>query len=197
MRLGVFIEHWDLLVHYHFARWLFWIGYLLWKIFPRKYIRSSWWMSVSCVITYQATEDVPHLFLHCPLARQVWDYLLRLFAVNLAFPYYLMLLDHWQFGFPKTRLIVYGVVVVHYWLLFVYWLERNRIVIQDKLDSSKVGRRLVRELFFGSWQGMNLLAGAVGFIIVASISDALGFYLPHFCFLFILLSFLQCFLLIQ
>lgn len=74
-------------------------------------------MSVSCVITYQAIEDVPHLFLQCPLARQVWDYLLRLFGVSRAFPYYLMLLDHWQFGFPKTRLIVYG--VVHYWLLFV------------------------------------------------------------------------------
>lgn len=57
----------------------------------------------------------------------------------------------------------------------------------------KLARRLVRELFFGSWQGMDLFAGAVGFIIVASISDALGFHLPHFCFLFCILNFFAVF----
>lgn len=71
-----------------YARWLF-----FYKIHTLNNLQKEKQQELLvnvCQLHYQAAEDVPHLFLHCPLARQVWGYFLEQYGVSWVFKDYLM-----------------------------------------------------------------------------------------------------------
>ena len=77
------------------------------------------------------SESVNHLFLHCPVASEVWDMVFGLFGVSWVMPLFVVgLFACWQGHFGRLR---NGVIwkIVPPCLMWCIWKERNNRCFED------------------------------------------------------------------
>jgi hypothetical protein len=90
-------------------------------------------------------ESVDHLLLHCGVAREVWNFIIRSFGVSWVLPERVMdLLFGWRNWWGKTSSGVWN-LVLHY-LMWTIWRERNSRTFEDVENHV----RKIIELFMGS-----------------------------------------------
>ena len=76
-------------------------------------------------------ESVDHLFLHCPVATDLWSMAFGLFGVSLLMPQSVVgLLACWQGRFGHHR-NGYKWLIVPHCLLWFLWRERNKRCFED------------------------------------------------------------------
>ena len=78
-----------------------------------------------------SSESVNHLFLHCPVASEVWDMVFGLFGVSWVMPSSVVVLFAcWQSHFGRLR---NGVIwkIVPPCLMWCIWKERNNRCFED------------------------------------------------------------------
>ena len=77
-------------------------------------------------------ESVDHLFLHCPVAMDMWAMVFGLFGVSWVMPQSVVgLLDCWQGRFGCHRNGYIWLMVPHC-LLWCLWREKNSRCFEDK-----------------------------------------------------------------
>ena len=84
-----------------------------------------------CYMCKCSSESVSHLFLHCPVAAEVWDMVFGLFGVSWVMPSSVVgLLACWQGHFGRLR---NGVIwkIVPPCLMWCIWKERNNRCFED------------------------------------------------------------------
>ena len=80
-------------------------------------------------------ESVDHLFLHCPVAMDMWAMVFRLFGVSWVMSQSVVgLLACWQGRFGCHRNGYIWLIVLHY-LLWCLWRKRNGRCFEDKEKS--------------------------------------------------------------
>ena len=76
-------------------------------------------------------ELVDHLFLHCPVAMDLWAMVLGLFGVSWVMPQSVLgLLECWQGRFGHHRNGFIWIIVSHC-LMWCIWRERNSRCFED------------------------------------------------------------------
>ena len=76
-------------------------------------------------------ESVDHLFLHCPVAMDLWSMALGLFGVTWVMPHNVLgLLGCWQGNFGRHRNGYIWSIVPHC-LMWCLWRERNSRYFED------------------------------------------------------------------
>ena len=84
-----------------------------------------------CYMCKCSSESVSHLFLHCPVAAEVWDMVFGLFGVSWVMPSFVVgLFACWQGHFGRLR---NGVIwkIVPPCLMWCIWKERNNRCFED------------------------------------------------------------------
>ena len=77
------------------------------------------------------SESVDHLFLHCPVALELWDMVFGLFGVYWVMPMFVIgLFACWQGRFGLHHNGYIWKVVPHY-LMWCIWKERNSRCFED------------------------------------------------------------------
>ena len=81
------------------------------------------------------SEIVDHLFLHCPVAPELWDMVFGLFGVCWVMPMFVVeLFACWQGQFGRHRNGDIWMVVLHC-LMWCIWKERNSRCFEDNEHS--------------------------------------------------------------
>ena len=76
-------------------------------------------------------ESVDHLFLHCPIAMDLWSMVLGFFGVTWVMPHTILgLLGCWQGSFGRHRNGYIWSIIPHY-LMWCLWRERNTRCFED------------------------------------------------------------------
>jgi hypothetical protein len=84
-----------------------------------------------CCLCKNDAESVDHLFLHCKLAKELWDSVLSSFGVSWVMPCQVrMLVDCWQGGLGRQRNSLIWKVIPHC-LMWCLWRERNLRSFED------------------------------------------------------------------
>jgi|UniRef100_A0A2N9JBP0 hypothetical protein len=110
------------------------------NLMRRGYSMAGW-----CCMCRMDGETGSHLMIHCSLASDLWNIVLRSFGVSWVFPDNITnLLYGWYNCFGKTNSSVWNLVPLC--LMWIVWRERNGLIFEDK-DHSKT--KLI-ELFFGT-----------------------------------------------
>ena len=89
------------------------------------------WILNWCYMCKRNGESVDHLFLHCPLASDLWSMVLGFFGVSWVMPRTVLgLLWCWQGSFRRHR---NGCIwsITPYCLLWCLWRERNSRCFED------------------------------------------------------------------
>ena len=85
-----------------------------------------------CYMCKCNSETINHLFLHCPVALELWDMVFGLFGVCWVMPFSVVgLLACWQGRFGCHRNGDIWMVVPHC-LMWCIWKERNSRCFEDK-----------------------------------------------------------------
>ena len=131
--------------------YLFIFLFLIFFLFNRK---NKWWGERKrkvcildwCYMCKSNCESVDHLFLHCPVASELWDMVFGLFGVYWVMPMSAVgLLACWQGRFGHHHNGDIWMVVPHC-LLWCIWKERNNRCFED----SKRSLPDIKLLFFRS-----------------------------------------------
>ena len=84
-----------------------------------------------CCLCKTAAESVDHLFLHCNLAKDLWDSVLSSFGVSWVMPCQVRLLvDCWQGGLGRQRNSLIWKAIPHC-LMWCLWRKRNLRSFED------------------------------------------------------------------
>jgi hypothetical protein len=123
-------------------------------------------------------ESISHLLLHCPIARELWNFIFSLFGVQWVMPQGILdLLACWWFGRGRSRIKKLWKSIPHciFWCL---WCERNSRCFEGK-------ERHILEL---KWRLIHTLMDWT------NASGLLSYHFLHFRLLYclILLSFFLC-----
>ena len=90
------------------------------------------WILDWCYMCKCNGEPVDHLFLHCPIAMDLWAMVFGLFGVSWIMPQSVVgLLACWQGRFGHHRNGYIWLMIPHY-LLWCLWRERNSWCFEDK-----------------------------------------------------------------
>jgi hypothetical protein len=93
------------------------------KKYGKRHIISrivSW-----CCMCKEDRESIDHMFLHCKVARELWDTVLNLFGMNWVMPRRVVdLLTCWQGKLGRHRHIEIWKAVPHC-LMWCHWKERE------------------------------------------------------------------------
>ena len=109
----------------------------------RNIILVSW-----CCMCNLDGESIVHLFLHCPVANDLWSFVFSLFGVCWVMPRKITdLVSRWQGSFKRQKSYEIWAVIPHC-LLWCLWRERNSRIFED-CDRSTLDLRLqfLRTLF--------------------------------------------------
>jgi hypothetical protein len=84
-----------------------------------------------CCLCKNAAESIDHLFLHCILAKDLWDSVLLSFGVSWVMPCRVrMLVDCWQGGLGRQRNSLIWKAIPHC-IMWCLWRERNLRSFED------------------------------------------------------------------
>jgi hypothetical protein len=84
-----------------------------------------------CCLCKSAAESTDHLFLHCNLAKDLWDLVLTSFGVCWVMPCRVrVLVDYWQGGLGRQRNSLIWKAIPHC-LMWCLWRERNLRSFED------------------------------------------------------------------
>ena len=118
-----------------------------------------------CCLCKCNDETVAHLLLHCPVAREVWSYIFRLFGVDWVISG--SVLDHvagWRNWFGKHYSEVWNLVPAC--VMWSLWRERNKRTFEDvELSTTKLIESCMGALFEWSrgW-GFSTASSVGGFL---------------------------------
>ena len=118
-----------------------------------------------CCLCRGNDETVAHLLLHCPMAREVWSYIFRLFGVDWVMSG--SVLDHvagWRNWFGKHYSEVWNLVPAC--VMWSLWRERNNRTFEDvELSTTKLIESCMGALFEWSrgW-GFSTASSVGGFL---------------------------------
>ena len=106
-------------------------------------------------------ESVDHLFLHCPVAMDLWSMVLGLFGLSWVMPHSVLgLLGCWQGSFGRHRNGFIWSIVPH-GLMWCLWRERNSRCFEDIeifiLDLKLFFFRTLRDWLFALQTNLSLL----------------------------------------
>lgn len=109
----------------------------------RNFILINW-----CVLCKTDAETIDHLFIHCPFAIGVWNYIMSSFGVSWVMPRSILdVICCWKGVMGKQG---HGKVwdgFIHHFLWSI-WTERNDRVFNDLEHSSGVGQRQLFRVVF-------------------------------------------------
>lgn len=95
---------------------------------PNCFLNFQW-----CIVCCKNGESVDHLFLHCPIALNLWHRLFSLGNVMWVVPKgsaHMLLLDFCTFGGSKRAKMLWSCAVfATFWVL---WMGRNARLFEDK-----------------------------------------------------------------
>jgi hypothetical protein len=84
-----------------------------------------------CCLCKNAAESIDHLFLHCNLAKDLWDSVLLSFGVSWVMPCRVrVLVDCWQGGLGRQRNSLIWKAIPHC-IMWCLWRERNLRSFED------------------------------------------------------------------
>ena len=114
-----------------------WVAFFVWIAALGKCltIDNLWkkkvWILDWCYMCKCNGESVDHLFLHCPVAMNLWAMVLGWFGVSWAMPQFVLgLLECWQGRFGRHRNGFIWLIVPHC-LMWCLWRERNGRCFED------------------------------------------------------------------
>ena len=95
-----------------------------------------------CCMCKAATESDDHLFLHCPLAKDLWDTALSLFGVSRVMPRQVRgMFDCWTRGLIRHQYSLIWKALPHR-LMWCLWQERNLRSFED-VESGSLDLKLL------------------------------------------------------
>ncbi len=99
---------------------------MLGKILTNDNLRKRWVVLVNwCCLCKVDGESIDHLFIHCYLAKQLWDMILTLFGVHWVMPQKLQdLITCWPGALGRHSHAEIWKVIPHC-LMWSIWRERN------------------------------------------------------------------------
>jgi hypothetical protein len=93
----------------------------------RRVLVMNW-----CCMCKKSGESITHLFLHCPVASELWSLIFSIFGVQWVMPSGVMaLLACWRNGLGQSRNIEIWRAAPHC-VLWCIWGERNSRCFEDK-----------------------------------------------------------------
>jgi hypothetical protein len=116
----------------------------------RNIVIVSW-----CCMCKADGETIDHLFIHCPVAKELWDGVLHHFEVSWVLPSQVKeLIEGWFGGLPKHRLSRIWNIVPHC-LMWSLWREQNLRTFEDSETSLTDLKMQFFRMLFEWTQAMN------------------------------------------
>ena len=109
----------------------------------RNIVIISW-----CCMCKKDGESIDHLFLHCEIAKELWNLILTLFGVHWVMPQSVReLVECWHTGLGRHRLNGIWKAVPHC-LMWYLWREPNLRTFEDKeMDIDELKLLFIRSLY--------------------------------------------------
>ena len=121
----------------------------------RKTVIISW----HCMCKVDG-ESIDHLFIHYPVAKELWDTVLSLFGVTWVMPQHVReLIEGWFIGLPRQRQSRIWISVPHC-LMWCLWRERNLRTFEGSKTSIDELKLLFFRTLFEWMQFTNLFSFA-------------------------------------
>ena len=113
-----------------------WVVFFMWTAALRKILTADnlrkWNIVIVswCCMCKVDGESIDHLFLHCPVAKELWDAVLHLFELHWVMPRRAKeQIEGWYGGLSKHRPRNWN--AVPHCLMWILWRERNFRTFED------------------------------------------------------------------
>ena len=123
------------------------------NLIKRRVVLVNW-----CCLCKANGESIDHLFIHCSLAKQLWDTILTLFGVHWVMPRQLQdLISCWPGALGRYRHAEIWKVVPHC-LMWSIWREHNLRTFEGRELSPHDLQSLFFRMLFDWIQGIGLFS---------------------------------------
>lgn len=141
----------------HIFLWKIEHGVLPSRVFLSSHLRSSM-IDTSCKICGDGVEDQMHIIWLCPSVRGIWEKVFEWWGIHARFSTSMHLdFVSWLHWFSDHAVkIGWGVLLAS--VLWSIWLNRNRVLFENKAYSSKEVMFLIKIRSFHWFQAVNLVS---------------------------------------
>lgn len=106
------------------------------KILTLNHLQSRGWNFANrCILCKQEEESVSHIFIHCSMAKLVWDFFLSHLQISWVFPKFInaLIMGWWISGLGSFPVSIWHVLPGA--ICLGMWRERNCRIFEDKFRS--------------------------------------------------------------